>query len=148
MKDLIAKFHSIDLCLIWFSDDKKKWKRRRRTKFWHIRIANVISPQFSLPRYLFAFPVKWDAFVRIRLIGHAEFILSQFQRDNLLSIVSLEHCVATHRWIANPITIFRGNCVEWVLGKCYLPSHFFSTPASSTVYFQRPHCLCTSTLVV
>jgi hypothetical protein len=56
------------------------------------------------------------------------------QRDNLLSIVNLEHCVATHWWIAHPITFFRGKCVERVLRKCYLSFHFFSTPASSTVW--------------
>jgi len=36
-------------------------------------------PHFSFPRCVFAFPGKWDALKRIRVIGHAEFILTQIQ---------------------------------------------------------------------
>jgi hypothetical protein len=64
---------------------------------------------------------------------HLDSVLN-VQRDNLLSIVRLEHCVATHWWIARPITVFRGKCVEIVPGKCYLSSYFSSTPVSSTVW--------------
>jgi hypothetical protein len=102
---------------------------------------------------VFAFPGKWDAFVRTYKIDrtcwvHLDSVLD-VQRDNLLSIVSLEHCVATPWLTVHPITVFQQYCLERVRGNCYLSSHLISTPASSkSDYFQRSHWLCISILVV